>query len=139
MLGLGVALLGGCANLPLSLAPEGTPHFALEEVHGRVLVIRDTAYFVADVDSELSLGDRIVTMDQAEALLQFTQTDEQGEALGEACQRRLPASAHIILQGYRDCLDDESIVLNNVEPESTEVNPVEDTETAAVPADSESS
>jgi len=129
---LGAGLLAGCANLQMSLVPEGTPYFTLEEVHGRVLVIRDPAYFVASSDSELSVGDRIVTMDKAEALLQFTQTDEQGEPIGEACQLRLPAEAHITLQGYRDCLDEDSIVLNNIAPQPTASDDVEES-TAAEP------
>ncbi|MCB1715387.1 MAG: hypothetical protein KDK04_08645 [Candidatus Competibacteraceae bacterium] len=132
----GTALLAGCANLPLALVPEGTPHFALEEVNGRVLVTRDTAYFVASPDTGLEVGDRVVSMDNAEALLLFTQTDEQGELLGEPCQLRLPASAQITLQSYRDCFDENAIVLNNVVAEpAAEANG--DTTQTAVSVDSE--
>lgn len=113
----GTVFLAGCANLPLVLVPEGTPHFALEEVNGRVLVTRGTAYFVASPDTLLEVGDRVVSMDNAEALLLFTQTDAQDEPLGEPCQLRLPASAQITLQSYRDCFDENAIVLNNVAAE----------------------
>ena len=115
LLWVGTVFLAGCANLQLALTPEGTPHFALEEINGRILVIREEAYFVANLDTVLQVNDRIVSMGDSEALLQFTQTNERDEPLGEACQLRLPAAAQITLTSYRDCFDEEAVELNNVE------------------------
>ena len=128
---IGLALLAACETLPLSSGPEGIPHFRLEEVNGRVLVTRGTAYFVAADEQELEVGDRVVSMENAEALLVFTQTDEQGERIGEECQLRLPASAQITLTAYADCTNEDAIVLNNIDevpaeptPESKPATPV---------------
>ena len=126
-------LLSGCETLPLASGPQGTPHFALEEVNGRVLVTRGSVYFVASAEQELEVGDRVVSMENAEALLVFSQTDEQGEPIGEECQLRLPASAQITLESYADCTSEDAIVLNNVATESAEPTAVSEQSAPEIP------
>lgn len=104
--------LSACQLVPQQLV-EGTSAFEFEEINGRVLVIRDSNYAVATPSYQLDVGDRVISMDDAEALINFTITDEDGKELASPCQLRLPSAAQITLQSYNDCHSDDTIVLNN--------------------------
>lgn len=121
----GLVLLTGCATLEELTQPQGEPKFEFVEINGRVLVLRGENYFVADIDQAIQAGDRIISMENAEAFITFTQFDEESEQIGEACELRLPADAQISLQSYADCTREDAVKLNNeiseqsADPQST--------------------
>lgn len=93
----------GCALLNANRLPDGPVRISLTEHSGRVLVIRDTAYVVAQPGIEVAAGDRVATMARASAVLNYTALDEQGAETDASCQVTVPANAVLTVTGSNDC------------------------------------
>lgn len=105
IIGCGLLLISGCAG-PL-FTPDG-PGIALEQASGRVLVIRDAVYVIAQPGLVLQPGDRVVTREDAEAVIRYRPSDEAGEAGG--CVLAVPPAHQLVIGDATDCASNERLV-----------------------------
>lgn len=126
-----VVLLGGCAGLLVDEDVAVLPR--IEMTAGRVLVVRDTVYFVAEPDMLLEPGDRVVTLGNAEAAVQYLRLDEEGFPVSELCRIELPADAILDVEDRRDC--ERGPVVANETEQNDEALPVVDEDPAEPAAD----
>lgn len=104
LMGVGlVTLIGlaGCASVPQDTAVAVQAQ--VEQVSGRVLLVRDNVYFEAEPGMDLQPGDRLLSLANASATVQYHQVDAADEVIGELCQVRLEASKEWLVQGREDC------------------------------------
>lgn len=96
-----VVVLTGCTGLLVDDDVAVLPRIVTTE--GRVLVVRESVYFVAESDMLLEPGDRVVTLGDAEATVQYLLLDESGLPAGELCRIALSADAVLDIEDRRDC------------------------------------
>ncbi len=91
-------LLAGCATL---LEPSAEWQASLQQLIGRVLVIREDVYVTGWTGMVLQPGDRIVTMEQAVAEIDYRGSDRSDEPV--ICTLELPESQQLTVGGLGDC------------------------------------
>lgn len=111
-IGCGLLLASGCA-VPL-FAPDA-PGIELERASGRVLVIRDAVYVIAQPGLALQSGDRVVTREGAEALIRYRPADETDAAVAETCTLAVPPAHQLVIGDATDCRSDDRLVPVQVE------------------------
>ena len=82
----------------------------LDRTSGRVLVIRDEVYVIAQPGLELQSGDRVVTREEASAGIRYLQVDEAGEPIAEICDLTVPAAHQLEIGDATDCRSENLMV-----------------------------
>jgi UDP-N-acetylglucosamine 2-epimerase len=97
-----VLMLGfsGCASVPPA---DATVQPRIAQTTGRVLLVRDSVYFVAEPDMVLQPGDRLLSLAEAHATVQYQLIDAAEAEVGELCQINLVADEELLIQGRQDC------------------------------------
>jgi len=100
---LGIVLMlsfSGCASTP---SADTTVQPRIMQTNGRVLLVRDNVYFVAEPDMVLQPGDRLLSLADARATVQYQLIDTAEAEVGELCQINLVADEELLIQGRQDC------------------------------------
>lgn len=105
-------LVSGCAG-PL-FAPDA-PGIELERASGRVLVIRDAVYVIARSGLALQSGDRVVTREEAEAVIRYRPTSDAEETGVMGCELTVPPAHQLVIGDATDCRSDDRLVPVQVE------------------------
>ncbi len=98
---IGLMGLSACVSMPHDTVMAVQAR--VEQVNGRVLLVRDNIYFEVEPDMDLQLGDRLLSLADASATVQYYQVDETDQVVAELCQIRLAAREEWSVQGREDC------------------------------------